>query len=93
MSNPEEVQVRKERTIEIEVQSTRGKKQLSFPKPATVAEVIDKAIDTFDFQRGDRFELVLATKPGDPLQETETLISYQVVDGDVLILTAIGGGV
>lgn len=93
MPNPEHIEVRKPPTIEIVVQSTRGKRELSFPKAATIAEVIAKAVEAFGFQPGDNFELVLPAKPGDPLRQNETLISYQINDGAVLILTAVGGGV
>lgn len=93
MPNPEHIEVRKQPTIEIVVQSTRGKQQLSVPKDATIAHVIDKAVEAFGFQPGDKFELVLPAKPGDPLRHDETLIAYQINDGDVLILTAVGGGV
>ena len=83
----------RDRTIKIIIQSTRGKKQFSFSKLAKIADVIATAIVDFGFTPGDRFELVLATKPGEPLQMQETLASYQIEDGAVLRLTAIGGGV
>ena len=82
-----------DRTIEIIIQSTRGEKQFSFSKLAKIADVIAKAIVGFGFTPGDRFELVLATKPGEPLQTQETLAAYQIEDGAVLRLTSIGGGV
>ena len=87
MSNSED------RTLKIIIQSTRGKKLFSFAKLTKIADVITKAIVDFGFTPGDRFELVLATKPGEPLQEQETLASYQIEDDAVLTLTAIGGGV
>ena len=82
-----------DRKLKIIIQSTRGKKQFSFSKLAKIADVIAKAIVDFGFKPGDRFELVLATKPGEPLQTQETLASYQIEDDAVLRLTAIGGGV
>lgn len=93
MPNPEHIEVSRHRTIEIVVQTTRGEKNLSVPKFATIAEVIKEAVGAFEFQPGDNFELVLKTKPGDPLRREETLDSYRITDGEVLILTAVGGGV
>jgi hypothetical protein len=84
---------KEDRTLEIVIQSTRGSKKFSFPKQTKVAEVIEKAIVAFGFAPGDTFELVLARNPGDPLRPERTLVSYHIEDGDVLILTAIGGGV
>ena len=93
MAIPEHIEVSKHRAIEIVVQTTRGRKNLSVRKFATIAEVIEKAVGEFEFQPGDNFELVLATKPGDPLRRDETLDSYRITDGEVLSLTAVGGGV
>jgi hypothetical protein len=92
---PKQYEIHKpeDRVIKIIVQSTRGKKQLAFSKLTKIGDVIDKAIDIFEFKKGDRFELMLATKPGEPLQPQETLASYQIEDDSVLILTSIGGGV
>lgn len=55
--------------------------------------MIAKAVTAFGFTPGDKFELVLATKPGEPLPPERTLVSYHITDGTVLVLTAIGGGV
>ena len=82
-----------DRTLEIVIQSTRGSKKFSFSKETKVAEVIENAIGVFGFAPGDKFELVLATNPGEPLRPERTLVSYHIKSGDVLILTAIGGGV
>jgi hypothetical protein len=80
-------------TLDIKIQSTRGTKDFSFTKETKISEVIVKAVAAFGFAPGDKFELVLATNPGEPLQPERTLVSYQVTDGTILILTAIGGGV
>ena len=95
MSNSHDTYAAQDRTIKIVIQSTRGKKDFSFLKLAKIADVIKEAVDAFGFKftPGDRFELVLATKPGEPLQSQQTLASYQITDGEVLTLTAVGGGV
>jgi hypothetical protein len=82
-----------DRTLEIVIQSTRGSKKFSFPKETKIADVIAKAVAAFGFAQGDKFELVLATSPGEPLRPERTLVSYHIEDGDIFILTAIGGGV
>lgn len=82
-----------DKTLEIKIQSTRGTKDFSFPKETKIADVIAKAVAAFGFAPGDRFELVLATNPGEPLQPERTLVSYHITDGTILVLTAVGGGV
>jgi hypothetical protein len=82
-----------DQNLEIKIQSTRGTKDFSFPKQTKVADVIAKAVTAFDFAPGDKFELVLASNPGEPLQPERPLVSYHITDGVVLVLTAIGGGV
>ena len=93
MSNDYKTQELQDRVIKIVVQSTRGKKPFSFVKLATIADVIEQAIKVFEFKEGDRFELVLAKKPGEPLEPRRTLASYHIEDESILILTAVGGGV
>ena len=80
-------------TIEVKIQSTRGTKEFSFPKETKVEDVINQAVAAFGFVRGDKFDLVLASKPGEPLQPERPLVSYHIVDGTILVLTAVGGGV
>lgn len=82
-----------DKNLAIQIQSTRGTKDFSFPKEATVATVIAKAVEAFGFAPGDRFELVLSTNLGEPLRPERPLVSYHITDGTILVLTAIGGGV
>lgn len=82
-----------DKNLEVTIQSTRGSRGFSFPKQTKVSEVIDEAVRAFGFAPGDRFELVLAENPGDPLQPERPLVSYHITDGTVLILTAVGSGV
>jgi len=87
------MQPQHDKNIEIKIQSTRGSKDFSFSKETKVADVIAQAVTAFGFAPGDKFELVLATDPGQPLQPERTLVSYHITDGTVFVLTAIGGGV
>jgi hypothetical protein len=82
-----------DKTLSIKVQTTRGTKEFAFSKVTKVSEVIAEVLPAFGFAAGDRFELVLATSPGEPLQPDRPLVSYQVNDGMVVVLTAVGGGV
>lgn len=79
--------------LRIFIRSTRGEKQFSFSERTTIAAVIDKAVNVFEFREGDRFELALATNLGKPLQPRRTLASYRIKDRSVLVLTSVGGGV
>ena len=83
----------KDKSIEVKIQSTRGTKDFSFPKETKISEVIEQAVNAFGFAPGDRFELVLASNPGEPLKPERTLVSYHIVDGTVLVLTSVGAGV
>ncbi|MCX6543519.1 MAG: hypothetical protein NTV05_03795 [Acidobacteria bacterium] len=82
-----------DKTLEIQIQSTRGTHDFSFAKETKVADVVAAAVAAFGFAGGDRFELVLATNPAESLQPERPLVSYHITDGTVLVLTAIGGGV
>lgn len=82
-----------DKTLEIKVQSTRGTKEFSFEKQTKVSAVIEAAVSAFGFALGDKFELVLASNPEQPLDPNRPLVSYHVTDGTVLVLTAVGGGV
>lgn len=82
-----------DKTRTVQIQSTRGTKEFSFPKETKLSDVISTAVTAFGFAPGDKFELVLASNPGETLQPERTLVSYHIADGTVLILTAVGGGV
>jgi len=82
-----------DKDLDIVVQSTRGTKAFSFPKQTKISEVTSAAVRAFEFAPGDRFELALASNPGDVLQPERPLVSYHVTDGTTFILTSIGGGV
>ena len=93
MSNHRKPHHPEDRPLRILIQSTRGEKPFSFSQRDTIADVIDRAVDRFEFREGDRFDLVLAANPGEPLLPERTLASYRIEARAVLILTAVGGGV
>ena len=82
-----------DKKLNIKIQSTRGTREFTFPQDTQIKGVIAEAVMVFGFAPSDRFELVLASDPGQPLNPERTLESYHIKDGAVLILTAIGGGV
>src|SRR4051794_40822873 len=81
--------------ITLIIQTIKGDKANTFPKQSKVAEVIDWLIKECGFvvNPGDRFELVLASKPTEVLQPNRTLVSYHLEDDTRLILTMITSGV
>jgi hypothetical protein len=79
--------------ISVIIQSTRGTKPFDFPKTAKISDVIDQAVVAFGFVKGDKFSLALASDPGTALDPNRPLVSYHIVDGTQLILSATGGGV
>jgi hypothetical protein len=83
----------KDKDFEITIQSTRGTKQFSFPKQNKVSDVISQAISAFGFASGDNFELMLASNTSEALNPERPLVSFNLEDGAVLILTATGSGV
>ena len=81
----------KELTLTIE--TVRGAKSFTFPKTAKVREVIEAAVAAFALAPGDKYDLMLATDLGSPLQPDRPLVSYHLKDGDKLVLSSVGGGV
>jgi hypothetical protein len=89
----ESMENKHDKKLQITIQSTRGTKEFSFVEDTKIEEVTAKAVKAFDFAPGDKFELVLATNPKEPLRPERTLESYHIKDHAVLVLTAVGGGV
>lgn len=79
--------------VTVTIQSTRGTKTFIFLQQTKVQAVIDAAVKEFGFTTGDKFQLALASKPGESLQPERTLASYHIADGTELVLTAVGTGV
>lgn len=82
-----------DKNLDLNIKTTRGSKQFSFPKQTKIEEVIRQVVSAFGFAGGDSFQLVLASNPQEALQPERTLVSYHLTDGTDLILTAIGSGV
>ena len=52
-----------DKNIDLNIKTTRGSKQFSFPKQTKVEEVIRQVVSAFGFAAGDSFQLVLASNP------------------------------
>lgn len=81
------------KSVEIKIESSRGKKELTFPEEEKISGVISTAAAAFGFSPSDTFRIVLKSKPSEALQADRTLASYHIEDGTVLILTDLGSGV
>lgn len=62
-------------------------------KTAKVSDLIAFAVGKLHLAPGDKYDVSLPKKPGEPLDHNRTLVSYHLKDGDELLLTATGGGV
>lgn len=82
-----------DKEIKVTIQTSRGTRDFLFPKESKISEVTAEVVKTFGFAPGDRFELVLASNPSQPLDPNRPLVSYHITDGTILILTSTGSGV
>jgi hypothetical protein len=82
-----------DKDISVTIQTSRGTRDFQFSKQTKVSEVIAEVVKAFGFAPGDRFELVLASNPSQPLDPNRPLVSFHITDGTVLILTSTGSGV
>ncbi len=67
--------------------------ELKVHKTIHVSEFIALAVSKLNLASGDKYDVALPGKPGEPLDHNRTLVSYHLKDGDELLLTATGGGV
>lgn len=78
----------KENEISLTIQSAQGDwTSAVFDKTTKVEQVIAKAVDHFGFPKGSKYDLSLNNKIMKPQRN---LVSYDVKDGDVLVLTELG---
>jgi hypothetical protein len=81
-----------DRTINVVVQSPRGRKPFAFDQTAKVAEVIETARTAFGFEPGS-FSLK-RERGGELLAPERPLVSYHIEVGEVLLLVPeMGSGV
>lgn len=80
-------------TLSVTIQTGRGSDTHEFDKTAKVEDVITWAIERFGLSTSEPWELARQGGDEGPLQPQRPLVSYGVEDGDVLIVSAAGGGV
>ena len=67
--------------------------EADFEKTTKVSELITATINHFKLATDGRYELRLKGNMGEALQPDRPLVSYQMVDGDILVFTDYGKGV
>lgn len=85
---PEKEKSDKDLTIQIE--TTQGTWETTFPKTINIQEVIQAVIQHFGFSQNGRYELRLDRDPDNALKPERPLVSYGIKDGDALIFTDLG---
>lgn len=82
-----------DKDLTLTVETVRGARSFTFPKTTAVREVIEAVVAAFALAPGDKYDLMLATDLGSPLDPHRPLVSYHLKDGDKLVLSSVGGGV
>jgi len=79
--------------LSIKIKTPAGDWDTSFEKTTKVQDVIIAVINHFSFAQNGKYELVLESKPDNPLKPERTLVSYGIKDGDILVLIDFGAAV
>jgi hypothetical protein len=80
----------KDKDLTINIKTTRGKWETTFPKITKIQEVIQAVIQNFGFATNGNYELRLESDPDTALKPERPLVSYGIKDGDTLIFTDLG---
>jgi hypothetical protein len=67
--------------------------EFTVPKTTKVSELITLAVTRFKLSPSDKYDLMLPSAGGQPLEHDRPLVSYHLKDGDQLLLTSTAGGV
>ena len=73
--------------MNVTVYSKHGPGLFDFPGDTPIAEVVKKAVETFDLPLRHHYGLLLSCNASTPLHSDRTLGSYDVRDGSTLFLT------
>ncbi len=84
--------MRDDKEITITIQSGRGSVVLSFPKQTKIDEVTKKAASDLGYPEGGKYVLVRQTT-GETLDPNRPIVSYQINDREILVLSEDGSGV
>jgi hypothetical protein len=77
--------------ITLNISTSNGVFTASFAKTAKVSDIIEAAIVAKNLDRSDKFEVFKGDEALEPVERT--LVSFHLVDGDELLLSATGSGV
>lgn len=84
---------KKDKKLRLLIQTGRGSAEHNFRPDDKVEEVIAWGIDRFDLSSTEPWEIVRQSTGGAPLEPHQTLESYGILDGEILIISAAGSGV
>lgn len=76
--------------LTVKIETTQGTWESDFDKTSKVREVIQAVIQHFGFAPNGKYELRLEKDPDTVLDPDRPLVSYHIVDGDVLVFTDLG---
>ena len=79
-----------DKELQIQIQTTKGTWDTSFPKTTKVQEIIQAVISHFGFAADGHYQLHLENNPDTPLNPQQPLVSFGIKDGDILIFTDLG---
>jgi hypothetical protein len=79
--------------LTLTIQTGRGADTHEFDRTSKVEEVIAWAIERFGLSATEPWEVVRQSTGGAPLEPQRPLVSYGIDDGEVLVISAAGGGV
>lgn len=83
---------KKDKDIEVVIQSPQGQQQFTFDKTTKISEVIESARKAFGYQPGNF--ILKRAKDNETLAPERTLESYHIQDGELLLLVPeMGSGV
>jgi hypothetical protein len=82
-------------TIDVTIQSGIGSKNFSFAQQTKVQDVVDTAVAEFGYPNSQGFTLVWIKSDTErlPLEPQRPLVSYQIPDGAILVISNVGSGV
>jgi len=79
--------------LSIKIKTPAGDWDTTFKKTTKIQDVINEVVKHFSFAQNGKYELVLESKPGDPLKPERTLVSYGINDGNILVFIDFGAAV
>jgi hypothetical protein len=79
-----------DKLLSVTIETTQGTWDTEFEKTEKVQSVIQATTHHFEFVPDGRYEFRLDRNPNEVLQPERPLVSYGIIDGDVLVFTDLG---